>query len=157
MKKNIICLVLALALIIAVGGVVGAQDSPIAVTGVSLNLTQIDMVVGDCRQLEAIISPTGATNTGVSWTSSNTSVASVTQVSAADDTIARVCGVAPGTATIVASTEDGGYTATATVTVRAATTTPPTGGSSTAVYMVLAGILVTATALTMRRLKDQIV
>ncbi len=159
MKKVNVCLVLALVVVLTLGSVVWAQDdpSPIAVTGVSLNLTSLDIVVGDQRQLEATVSPATATNQNLTWTSSNTSIATVQAIGSADSGLARVTAVAPGTTTIVVSTLDGGLTATTSVTVRAATTTPPTGGGSYALYFLLAGALITVTALTMRRLKDQIV
>lgn len=157
MKKVNVCLVLTLVVVLTLGSVVWAQDSPIAVTGVNLNLTSLDIVVGDQRQLEATLSPATATNQNLTWTSSNTSIATVQAIGSADSGLARVTAVAPGTTTIVVSTVDGGYTATTSVTVRAATTTPPTGGGSYALYFLMAGALITVTALTMRRLKDQIV
>ena len=159
MKKVNVCLVLALVVILALGSVAWAQDdpSPIAVTGVSLNLTSLDMVVGDQRQIEATVNPASATNQNLTWTSSNTSIATVQAIGAADSGMARVTAVAPGTTTIVVSTVDGGFTATASVTVRAAPTTPPTGGGNFTLIFLLASVLVTVTALTVRRLKDQIV
>ncbi|RRD54788.1 Ig-like domain-containing protein, partial [Tannerella forsythia] len=58
--------------------------------------------------------PATATNKKVTWTSSNTAVATV-------DGSGTVKGIAPGTATITVKTVDGGKTATAAVTVKAAT------------------------------------
>lgn len=159
MKKVNVCVVLALAVIMALGSVVWAQDdpSPIPATGVRLNLTALDMVVGDQRQLEATVSPAGATNQNLTWTSSNTNIATVQVIGSADSGMARVTAVAPGTATIVVSTVDGGFTASASVTVRAAAVTPPTGGGNVTFYSLLAGIMITVTALTIRRLKGQVV
>ncbi|RRD54666.1 Ig-like domain-containing protein, partial [Tannerella forsythia] len=57
--------------------------------------------------------PATATNKKVTWTSSNTAVATV-------DGSGTVKGIAPGTATITVTTADGGKTATAAVTVKEA-------------------------------------
>ena len=155
MKKVNVCFVLTLVAIMTLGSVVWA--SPIEVTGVSLNLTSLDIVVGDQRQLDATVSPSNATNQNLTWTSSNTSVATVQTIGSADSGMARVTAVAPGTANIVVATVDGGLTATTSVTVRAAATTPSTDGSNFTLYFLLAGAMITVTALTMRRLKDQVV
>lgn len=159
MKKVNVFLVLALVVVMTLGSVVWAQDdpSPIPVTGVSLNLTALDIVVGDQRQLEATVRPADATNTNLTWTSSNTNVATVQVIGAADSGMARVTAVAPGTASIVVSTVDGGLTATTSVTVRAAAVTPPTGGGNFVFYSLLAGVMITVAALTIRRLKDQVI
>ncbi|MDR0749551.1 MAG: Ig-like domain-containing protein [Tannerellaceae bacterium] len=81
-----------------------------SVTGVALNYTQMEMHPGEVAALQAIISPEGAVNKAVSWTSSNTDVAEIT-----------VSGVliafAPGTTLITVRTNDGGHTATCTLTV----------------------------------------
>ena len=90
-----------------------ADNLPLtAVTNVSLNRSSISLVVGENEILTAIVAPAGATNRNVSWTSSNLNVATV-------DFNGRVTAVSPGTATITVTTEDGGRTATATVTVNA--------------------------------------
>lgn len=81
----------------------------IAVTGVSLPNTS-SVEVGNTVQLTATISPSNATNQNVSWSSNNTSIATVN-----NDGI--VTGVAAGTAIITVTTDDGNHTATCTVTV----------------------------------------
>lgn len=62
--------------------------------------------------LTAEILPSNASNQEVTWTSSNTSVATV-------NSSGWVTGVAEGNATITVTTDDGGYTATSAITVTA--------------------------------------
>ena len=85
----------------------------VAVTGVSLNKTSTSLTVGGTETLTATITPSNATNKTVSWSSSNASVATVSN--------GTVTGKAAGTATITATTQDGNKTATCGVTVTAAT------------------------------------
>jgi uncharacterized protein YjdB len=88
---------------------VTVQSTAIAVTGVSLNPATLAMYIGDTETLAATVAPSNATNKAVTWTSSNTGVATV------NDGV--VTGVSTGTATITATTEDGGYASTCAVTV----------------------------------------
>ena len=83
----------------------------VPVTGVSLNKDSLALGVGDSETLTATVKPEDATNQAVTWTSSNSTVATVDQNGV-------VTAVAPGTATITVTTADGGFTATCTVTVR---------------------------------------
>lgn len=85
--------------------------NPKAVTGVSLDKTTLEVGVGGSGVLTATIEPTDATDKSVSWSSDNTSVATVTD--------GIVSGVAAGTATITVTTTDGSKTATCEVTVKA--------------------------------------
>lgn len=85
--------------------------NPTAVTGVTLNKPSVNLGVGDTEALEATIAPTNATNKTVTWTSDNTSVATVNAATG------LVTGVAVGSATITATTADGSFTATCDVTV----------------------------------------
>ena len=89
------------------------------VTGVTLDKTSQNMTVGNTMDLVATVAPGNATNKSVTWTSSKTDVATVDQTG-------KVTAVAPGTATITVTTEDGGKTATCEITVVAATV-PATG------------------------------
>ena len=84
----------------------------VSVTSVSLNKASTSIEVGGAETLEASVAPTNATNQGVSWSSSNTSIATVSN--------GVVRGVAEGSATITVTTSDGGYTATCSVTITAA-------------------------------------
>ncbi|WEK53580.1 MAG: glycosyl hydrolase 53 family protein [Candidatus Cohnella colombiensis] len=97
--------------------VTAAPEQTIAVSGVSLNRSTLNLVERASGQLIATIAPLNSTNQNVAWTSSNASVATV-------DGTGKVTAVSPGTTTITATTADGGFTATATVTVTAET--PPT-------------------------------
>lgn len=79
------------------------------VTGVSLNVSTLDIKVGGTADLVATISPANATNQNVSWSSSNPYVANVTN--------GTVTGIAPGTAIITVVSQEGGFTASCQVTV----------------------------------------
>ena len=86
----------------------------VAVTGVSLNKTELKLTTGDTETLTATVAPSDATNKAVTWTSSKESVATV-------DANGKVTAVAAGEATITVTTTDGSFTATCTVTVEDAT------------------------------------
>ena len=88
-----------------------AEDD-VAVTGISLNKTSTSIEAGKTETLTATILPAEATDKSVTWTSSNTSVATV-------DASGVVTAVATGEATITAEASNGS-TATCTVTVTAA-------------------------------------
>jgi uncharacterized protein YjdB len=83
-----------------------------AVTGVSLNKTALSLLVGGTETLYAAVVPANAANRNVSWTSNNTTVATVNN--------GLVTAVTLGTATITVRTEDGNHTDTCTVAVGAA-------------------------------------
>jgi uncharacterized protein YjdB len=54
------------------------SKAKVAVTGITLNYgTSLDLLLGDATYLKATILPSTATNTDVTWTSSNTSVATI--------------------------------------------------------------------------------
>jgi uncharacterized protein YjdB len=89
-----------------------ATVTPIAVTGVSLDIETLDMTAGSGETLTAAVQPPNATNKNVIWISSAPGVAAV-------DDSGRVTAVSAGTATITVTTVDGGKTAQATVTVTA--------------------------------------
>ena len=81
----------------------------IPVISISLDQTKIELTEGDELTLTATVKPDNATNKNVSWTSSNESVASVTN--------GVVTAIKSGTAIITVKTDDGGKTATCNVTV----------------------------------------
>ena len=81
----------------------------IAVTGVSLSPTSAVLIAGQTTTLTATVAPASATNKNVTWSTSNSSVATVSN--------GVVTAKGMGTATITATTENGGYTATCAVTV----------------------------------------
>lgn len=91
--------------------------NPIAVTGITLSKTSLELTEGDTFTLTATVAPTDATNEDVTWKSDKPAVASV-------DENGKVTAVAAGTAKITVTTTDGGKTADCTVKVL-----PKTGGS----------------------------
>ena len=107
---------------------VGTFTSEIAVTGVTLAGTAT--INGkSSTTLTATVAPTQAKNQAITWTSDNESVAKVTVLNA---TQARIDGVAPGTANITVTTEDGAKTATYKVTVNEVKVTQIAASISTA-------------------------
>lgn len=89
---------------------VSAAD-PIKVSGISLNYSSLSLVKGRTRLLRATITPSNATDKTVTWTSSNSSVATVSSDG-------NVTAVERGTATITCKANDGsGVQATCDVTV----------------------------------------
>lgn len=85
-------------------------DGDIAVTGVALSSTKAFVKVGETKTLTATVAPANATNTAVLWTSSDSTIATVS-----DEGV--VTAIAKGTATITATTADSAKTATCAVTV----------------------------------------
>jgi hypothetical protein len=84
----------------------------VPVTGIAVSPSTATIEVGNTVQLTATVSPSNATNKGVTWSSSNGSVASV-------NSSGLVTGNAVGQAIITATTADGGLTASATINVQA--------------------------------------
>ena len=89
----------------------------IPVTGVSLDESSITLDVGGSQTLTATVTPEDATNKKVCWSSDNEAVATVSE----DGVVTAVAG---GTAVITATTHDGLFTATCTVTVNAPDAAP---------------------------------
>ena len=87
------------------------QLDTVNVTSVSLNKTTLALDVGSTQTLTATVAPSNATNKTVTWKSSNTNVATVSN--------GIVKAIGAGNATIIATTVDGGKTATCIVTVNA--------------------------------------
>ena len=85
----------------------------VAVTGVSLNASSGELTVNGQTTLTATVAPANATNKTVTWTSSAPAVATVAG--------GVVTALKAGTAVITAKTEDGGFTATYSLTVKVAT------------------------------------
>ena len=81
----------------------------VSVTGVTIAPQTLDLKEGTTGTLTASVAPTNATKKTVSWTSSDEKVATVDN--------GTVTAVAEGTATIIVRTDEGGFTATATVNV----------------------------------------
>lgn len=98
-------------------------DVDIPVTGVTLDSDDITLTSGDSETLTATVTPSYATDTNVTWESSDPGIASV---DATGKTTADITGVTPGKATITVTTEDGKFTADCAVTVKP-DTIPVTG------------------------------
>ena len=82
----------------------------VAVTGITVNKSSISLTVGKSETITATVKPNNATNKTVTWSSSNTKVATVKN--------GVITAVGPGTATI--TVKAGNKTVTITVTVTAA-------------------------------------
>jgi uncharacterized protein YjdB len=89
---------------------VTVERKVIPVTGVSVTPTSKTITEGESFTLVATVQPADADNKSVSWSSSDAGVASV-------DASGKVLALKAGTAIITATTQDGGKTATCTVTV----------------------------------------
>lgn len=96
-------------------GEYSANVAPVHATGVTLDKTSASVKQGKTITLTATVEPADAVNKNVTWSSNNTSVATVSN--------GVVTGVATGNAKITVTTEDGSHTASCTVTVT--TSLPP--------------------------------
>lgn len=86
------------------------DDGSVAVTGITLDKESVSIKVGESATITPQVAPASATNKSVTWTSDHPEFASVSG--------GVVTGVSAGTAVITATTVDGGFTATCTVTVK---------------------------------------
>ena len=104
------------------------------VTGLSLDKTSITIKEGEQFTLVPTVIPENADNTNVTWSTSSEAVATV-------DNDGKVTGIRAGSASITATTEDGGMTATCVVTVESNLAPSVTEGSShiSAISAVLMG------------------
>ena len=94
------------------------------VTGVTLTPATATLTqAGKAVQLTATVAPADATDKSVTWSSSNTNVATV-------DANGKVTAVANGTAVITVTTTDGSKTAQSTITVAIATTQAPSDSTT---------------------------
>jgi hypothetical protein len=90
-----------------------APGGGVRVTGVTLSRTEMEMLPGEMALLTAAVTPSGAADPGVRWSSSAPGVAEVT-------VNGLVVAGEPGTAAVTVATVDGGYTATCLVRVKTA-------------------------------------
>ena len=86
------------------------QSQQVAVTSVSITPDTLELTQGESKTLTATVSPANATNKGVTWSSSNTAVATVNN--------GAVSAVGAGSATITVKTLDGNFTAKCTIVVK---------------------------------------
>lgn len=88
----------------------------IPATGIKLNETNVTIMGIQSKQLQATVQPLTAANKNVTWSSNNPDVATV-------DENGKVTGQKKGSTLIVATTEDGGFYVTCSVTVEEVPTT----------------------------------
>jgi len=87
-------LLLAVGMATVVFNSCSKDDSPIAVTGMSLDKATLTLSINEDYKLTATITPSDATDKTITWTSSDDSKATVSE--------GKVTAVAEGTATITA-------------------------------------------------------
>ena len=85
------------------------KPKTVHVSGISLNKSEVSLHVDETEILTATITPANATDTSVLWESSNATIATVTG--------GKITALRVGSATITATANDGGETATCQVTV----------------------------------------
>ncbi|TMM55901.1 T9SS type A sorting domain-containing protein [Maribacter algarum] len=86
------------------------ETAPVSVSGVSIENAPTSITVGLTESLTAVVSPSNATDNSVTWSSDNTSIATV-------DNNGLVTALAEGMATITVTTGDGGFTDTTVIDV----------------------------------------
>ena len=78
-------------------------DNHVDVTGIALDDSSITLTVGKTKRISPIIRPYNATNTGVTWKSDNTAIATV-------DANGLISAKAPGNTKITVKTDESGFT-----------------------------------------------
>ena len=101
--KKMLRIAAALAALLAMTNFIGCKnddddDGDVAVTEVKITSTVTEVTAGETITLTAEVLPADATNKTVTWTSSDTAIATV-------DSTGKVTGVAAGTAKITAKPE----------------------------------------------------
>ena len=104
------------------------------VTGVTLNNSSLTIEPAGTPSLTATVTPTGATNKNLTWSSNSPNVTV--------DQSGNLRGVSPGIATITVTTENGGYKASCTVLVNA----PPVININPPTFTVSSGSITNITA-----------
>lgn len=95
----------------SLNGATGSYSSYIPITQITLSKTASSLSIGNSEILTAVVTPSNATNKTITWSSSNTSVATV-------NASGQVTAVGKGTAVITATATDGsGVSASCTYTV----------------------------------------
>ncbi|MFK7812560.1 MAG: Ig-like domain-containing protein [Maribacter sp.] len=89
---------------------ISVTANPVPVTGVEVDPNSASLETGETLQLNATVTPSEADNHSISWSSSNTNVATV-------DSSGLITALTEGTTTISAITEEGGYSATISISV----------------------------------------
>ena len=95
---------------IDLGAYENAAIAPTPVSGITLSPSVLSLVVGQTSSLTASVQPANATNKTYTWSSNNPNVAAISAAG-------QVTGVAIGSATMTATSNDGGFKATCQVAV----------------------------------------
>ncbi|MEI6386529.1 MAG: Ig-like domain-containing protein, partial [Spirochaetota bacterium] len=93
------------------------SGTTVSVTSLALNKTTLLLEVGGTETLVATVAPAGATYKGLSWSSSASAIASVSQAG-------LVTALRVGSATVTATSKDGGFFQDCLVTVSPKTVVP---------------------------------
>ena len=109
MKKYLLSTFAIVALLFAACGGDDGVSTTVPVSGIKLDKSSLSLEIGEKATLTATIAPSDATNKSITWSSANQNIATVNN--------GVVSGVAAGETTITAKTNDGGFTASATVKV----------------------------------------
>ena len=127
MKNYLLLALAAVALCFTACKKDNPEPTPVAVTGISLDKTMVGLEIGESATVQAVITPSNATNKAVEWSVADTAVATVAN--------GVVTGVAVGETTLTATTADGGHTAT--IPVKVVTEKVPVEGISMAYPLVI--------------------
>ena len=92
------------------------ETGVVPVTGITLSITEVELEVGQLQVIIATLVPANASNTSIQWNSLDNSVVGI-DIAVDDSTIAVLHPKSVGTAIVTATTGDGVYAATCTVTV----------------------------------------
>jgi chitinase len=117
--------------------VVTVSSNVVAVTGVSVTPTTLALVAGQGGALTASVNPSNATNPALNWSSSNTTVATISAAG-------YVTAVTAGSARITATSQDGNFTTGTSVTVTTASNGG--GGATTSGNVISAYLLIESVA-----------
>ncbi len=112
------------------------KEVPVSVTGVTLDVNSLEILIGENKVLTATVAPTNATNKNLTWTTSNSDFVTV-------DSNGKITAVSVGTATITAKAGD--VTATCTVEVKPVPVTGVTLGENSCELLIGQTKILTAT------------
>lgn len=97
---------------------INVTNTPISVSSISLDKSTLNLTVGSTSQVVATLLPSNATNNTINWSSTNNTIASV-------NASGLVSANGVGSATITATTVDGGFTSSVSVSVSEETVFEP--------------------------------
>lgn len=94
-----------------ISDVCDVKVNPVKATTISLSQNSISMEMSDKQTLSVSFTPVNTTNKKIIWTSSNSTIATVSETG-------EITGMGEGTVIITAKSDDGGFTANCNVTVK---------------------------------------